>query len=199
SRRGRPRSISAGHGNHTMNRARLTPLVLVALLAACSSSKDTQPPAQLTEFRSTADIERVWSANLSGAKPQLRLGLGVAAAGDAVFAASHGGEVVAFNRADGRRLWRTDTRLDLTGGPGAGENLVVVGSDSGDIVALDAATGETRWKTRINSEVLSAPAIASDTVLVRTTDGRLSALRVTDGSLIWAAEEEVPRLSLRGT
>src|SRR5690606_31347950 len=60
-------------------------------------------------------------------------------------------------------------------------------------------TGEIRWRTRINSEVLSAPHIANDTVLLRLVDGRLVALRAADGTQMWSVEEEVPRLSLRGT
>ena len=83
--------------------------------------------------------------------------------------------------------------------PGAGDGLVVAGASHGDIVALDAATGEQKWKTRINSEILSAPAIGKGVVLVRAVDGRVVALRATDGSEIWSAEQQVPRLSLRGT
>jgi outer membrane protein assembly factor BamB len=171
----------------------------LALLAGCSSSDKVQPPAELTGFRSTADIQRSWSASLSGAKPRLRLGLGVAAAGDTVFAAGYDGEVMALNGADGRRLWRTDTKLRLSGGPGVGEGLVVVGANTGGIVALDAATGEEKWRTRINSEILSAPYVGKGVVLFRLVDGRLLALRATDGTELWSAEEDVPRLSLRGT
>src|SRR5690606_7359905 len=192
----RPGRTRSSH--HAMKLSRLAPLGLLGLLAACASN-DTLPPAELTEFRSTADIERVWSASMPKPDARLRLGLGVAAIGESIVAAGHGGDVIAFNRADGRRLWRTNTRLALTGGPGAGENLVVVGSNSGDIVALDAATGEERWKTRINSEILAAPFIARGTVLVRLVDGRLVALRASDGSQVWSLEEEVPRLSMRGT
>src|SRR5690606_21299941 len=183
-----------------MKPLRIAPLALAVLLAAgCSSSEDTQPPAELVEFRSTADIVRVWSASVPGAEPRLRLGLGVAAEGEAIIAAGHDGDVIAFNRADGRRLWRTSTKLKLSGGPGTGQGIAVVGSNGGDIVALDAATGEIRWRTRINSEVLSAPHIANDTVLLRLVDGRLVALRAADGTQMWSVEEEVPRLSLRGT
>src|SRR5690606_33189362 len=129
--RTRPGRTRSSH--HAMKLSRLAPLGLLGLLAACASN-DTLAPAELTEFRSTADIERVWSASMPKPDARLRLGLGVAAIGEAIVAAGHGGDVIAFNRADGRRLWRTNTRLALTGGPGAGENLVVVGSNSGDVV-----------------------------------------------------------------
>lgn len=177
---------------------RLAPLALVALLAACAN-KDKAKPAELISFRSTADLQRVWSVNLGGNQPRLRLGLGVDAGDEVLYVASHGGAVLALNREDGRRIWRVDTRLDLSGGPGAGEGLVVVGSANGDILAFDAATGAERWKTRINSEILSAPDVGGGMVLVRTGDGRLLALRASDGQQEWAVETEVPRLSLRGT
>jgi outer membrane protein assembly factor BamB len=174
-------------------------VVLVATVAACSKNKRADKPAELVSFQSTARIERVWSASVGSSAPKLRLGLSLAAAGDALFVANHNGEVFAFNQANGRRLWRTATKLPLSGGPGAGEGLVVAGASHGDIIALDAATGAVKWKSFVNSEILAAPVIARQTVVVRLVDGRVVALRVEDGKQIWSAEEQVPRLSLRGT
>jgi outer membrane protein assembly factor BamB len=170
----------------------------LATLVACDS-KDVDQPAELTDFRSTVTINRVWSANVGGGEPKLRLGLGVAQSGNAVFAAGHNGDVVAFDVATGRRLWQANTKLRLTGGPGAGDGLVVVGASHGDLVAFDAATGAQKWKSHINSEILAAPAIGSGAVIVRTVDGRVSSLRASDGKPVWSAEQQVPKLSLRGT
>jgi outer membrane protein assembly factor BamB len=174
---------------------------LAVLLAACAtdSKKASEEPAELTEFQGTAQVEVAWSATLGSSAPRLRLGLSLAVDGDVLFAANHAGIVFAFNKADGKRLWRTATKLSLTGGPGAGEGLVVAGSSQGDIVALDAATGATRWKSYINSELLAAPVIGKQTVVLRAVDGRIVALRASDGTRIWSAEQPVPRLSLRGT
>jgi outer membrane protein assembly factor BamB len=174
-------------------------LTALFLLVACASKKASEKPAELTEFVSTAKVQQVWSASVGGAKPKLRLGLSIATDGKAVFAAGYGGDVMAFDAANGKKLWQTNTKLKLTGGPGAGDGLVVAGASHGDIVALDAATGEQKWKTRINSEILAAPAIGKGVVLVRAVDGRMVALRATDGSELWSAEQQVPRLSLRGT
>jgi outer membrane protein assembly factor BamB len=178
----------------------LSGVAALAMLAACTSKdKKVDPPAELTKFQSTARVERVWSSSVGGGEPKLRLGLGIARDGDAVFAAGHDGDVAAFDIKTGRRLWQVRTKLPLTGGPGAGQDLVVAGASHGDIVALDAATGAIRWKTRINSEILSAPAIGGGYVVMRTVDGRLSGMRAADGSVAWSAEQQVPRLSLRGT
>lgn len=174
-------------------------LLGVLVLAACSNADKIDPPAELVKFRATAKVQKAWSAGMGGGEPRLRLGLGLALEGETVFAAGHGGDVAAFNVNTGKRLWRTNTKLPLTGGPGVGGGVVVVGASHGDFVALDAATGKERWRANITSEILAAPAISDKYVLLRTVDGRLTAWRTQDGSQLWSAEQTVPRLSLRGT
>ncbi len=170
------------------------------LLVACSKDKDIDKPAKLPVFTASIRVEKAWTANVAdkGAKP-LRLGLGLAVIGNRVFAAGHKGEVAAFDLNTGRAVWRVRTKLALSGGPGAGAGLVVVGSTFGDIVALNPANGAIRWKTRLNGEVLSAPAITEKLIAVRTVDGKLRGLSPEDGHELWTAEQQVPRLSLRGT
>jgi outer membrane protein assembly factor BamB len=172
----------------------------VLVLAACSKDKDVDQPAKLTDFNATLKAERVWTASVAdkGAKP-LRLGLGLAVDGNKVYAAGRKGEVAAFDLQSGRALWRTKTKLALSGGPGSGAGLVVVGSTFGDLVALNPTTGAVVWKVRVNGEVLSAPAISERLIALRTVDGKLHALSPKDGSELWATEQQVPRLSLRGT
>lgn len=187
-----------------------------ALLIACSKNKNIDPPAELTDFQSSIQVQRAWKSGVGGGEPKLRLGLGVAVEGERAFAANHEGEVAAFSTTNGKRLWRVTAKgakqsgpwwkpwgkqvpLPFAGGPGAGGGLVVVGSTYGDVVAFDAATGEQRWKTRVNSEILAAPAVDEDLVVVRSVDGRVVGLSATDGSQRWSAEQQVPRLSLRGT
>jgi len=170
------------------------------ILAACSKDKDVDQPTKLTDINATLKAERVWTASVAdkGAKP-LRLGLGLAIDGNRVYAAGHKGEVAAFDLQSGRALWRTKTKLPLSGGPGAGAGLVVVGSTFGDLVALNPTTGATVWKMRVNGEVLSAPAISERLIALRTVDGKLHGIAPKDGQELWSTEQQVPRLSLRGT
>jgi outer membrane protein assembly factor BamB len=178
---------------------RIAALAAMVVLAACASKdKKAEKPAALVKFQSTATVKRVWRASIGSGAPKLRLGLSLAADGDALFAADHKGAVAAFRQSDGRRLWQTNTRVPLTAGPGAGEGLVVAGGSHGHVVALNAANGEVKWRSYINSELLSAPVIAENTVVLRTVDGRVVALRASDGVQEWSSEQQVPRLSLRG-
>jgi outer membrane protein assembly factor BamB len=181
-------------------RLTLCAVTLVAL-AACSSKKDKviDPPAELSEFPASLRVQRAWDASLGGGGEVLRLGLGVATDEGRAFAAGRGGDVAAFDIESGRMLWRARVKAPLAGGTGAGNGLVVVGSSEGDVIALSAADGSERWRAKVNGEVLSAPAVATRAVIVRTVDGKLRGLAPDTGKQIWEYEQQVPRLSLRGT
>jgi outer membrane protein assembly factor BamB len=170
------------------------------VLAGCSSDKDVEPPAKLVDIKSNVKVRKLWSEGLGGRKTEhLRLALQPKVDNGVVYAASHKGLVYAFNAASGKELWHTKTKLALSAGPGVGEDTVAVGSSNGDVVALDAKTGKERWRHAVSGEVLATPLIARGLVIVRTVDGRLQALSLQNAEQRWAMEEQVPRLTLRGT
>jgi outer membrane protein assembly factor BamB len=181
----------------------LLPLGLAALLiaAGCSKDKDVEPPATLVKFPATLPVKKLWGEGVGGGKKQsvLRLGLGPAVDNGVVFAASHKGEVLAASLDTGRHIWVKKLKVPISAGPGAGAGLVVVGSSKGAVVTLDGATGRELWRTRLNSELLSAPAIGEKVIVIRSVDGRLHGLDAHSGKELWSVEQQVPRLSLRGT
>lgn len=181
----------------------LLPLGLAALLiaAGCSKDKDVEPPAVLVDFPAKLPVKKLWSESVGGGKKQmvLRLGLGPAADNGIVFAASHKGEVLAVSLDTGKHVWEKKLKLPLSAGPGAADGIVVVGSSKGDVLALDGATGRELWHAKVNSELLSAPAISEKVVVLRSVDGRLHGLDTSSGKELWSVEQQVPRLSLRGT
>jgi outer membrane protein assembly factor BamB len=182
-----------------MMRSAWVALAALAMLAGCDKDKDVDPPAELVDLKATLAVQRLWSTGVGGGGEKLRLSLGLAASDGLLFAAGRNGTVRAIDAASGRTRWQTDTELELSAGPGAGEGLVVVGSAGGDLVALDAATGTQRWRVRTPGEILASPLVARERVVVRLVDGRLRAHGVADGKELWMAEDQVPRLSLRGT
>jgi outer membrane protein assembly factor BamB len=184
-----------------MNRllSALAAVALLAGLAACSKDKDVDPPAELVDMKPLIKIDRVWSTGVGGGTKALRLGLNAASDGERLYAGSHDGDVLAFDLKNGKTLWHTNTKLPLAGGPGVGAGRVVIGTSEGDVLAFNSADGAQVWKVRINGEVLSAPAVAPGVAVVRTVDGRLTGLDLGDGHELWSTEQQVPRLSLRGT
>jgi outer membrane protein assembly factor BamB len=171
----------------------------MTLLAACSDAKKEDLPAELMDIESTLKVKREWTYSFGGGSERLRLALSPRVDDGKVYAAGFDGEVVALKMDNGRRVWDTDTDLELTAGPGVGEGLVVVGSNKGILVALDAATGDEKWRKQLSSEVLATPVISHELVVVRTLDGRVVALSKDGAEVRWSVEQAVPKLSLRGT
>jgi outer membrane protein assembly factor BamB len=184
-------------------RALAHPVALAALvlIAACSKDKNVDQPAKLTPLpHPSVQVKHLWGHNMGDKKAAvLRLGQGVSIADNRVYAAGHNGEVVALDLTNGRLLWRASTKAPLSGGTASSADLVVVGASDGQLFAFDAATGHPRWNVRLNGEVLAPAAISAKLVAVRTVDGKLHALSPADGHELWTTEQQVPRLSLRGT
>jgi len=176
-------------------------MALVLALVACSKDKDIDVPAQLTELKQpTLKVERVWTAAINdkvGAK--LRLGLGLAMEGNRVYGASHRGDVVALDLATGRQVWRHRIRVPLSAGPSVSGDVIALGTSEGEVLVLKASDGSIRWRLRLNGEILSAPTISERVIAVRTVDGKIHGLSPQDGHELWSQEQQVPRLSLRGT
>jgi outer membrane protein assembly factor BamB len=179
-------------------------LLLATMLAltACKSKDDKKKldqPVELVDIKNpTVRVQKVWGASVGGGGKKLRLGLGLAANGDRLYAAGRDGEIAAFNLKTGKQLWRTKTKLELTGGTGASDKVVAVGSADGQVLALSAANGTELWRADVKGEVLSAPAVAEKEIVVRTVDGKLRSLAIVDGAELWSTEQQIPRLTLRG-
>ncbi len=181
----------------------LLPLSFAALLiaAGCSKDKDVEPPAKLVKFPQTLPVKKLWGEGVgrNNKQVQLRLGLGPAIDNSVVFAANHKGEVLAVKLETGRTVWVKKLKLPLSAGPAAAFGLVVVGSGKGDVIALNASTGKELWRSRVNSELLSSPAISENVIVFRSVDGRLHGFDAHTGKLLWSVEQQMPRLTLRGT
>jgi len=181
----------------------LLPIALAALLiaAGCSKDKDVEPPAQLVKFPTKLKVKELWGDKVGGGKAQvkLRLGLGPAVDNGLVFAASDQGVLLAVNVETGKKVWVKKLKLPLSAGPGAGAGMVVVGTSKGAVLAFEGASGRQLWRAQVNSELLSAPAISEKVVVMRSVDGRLHGFDSSSGKELWSVEQQVPRLSLRGT
>lgn len=173
----------------------------VMVLAGCSLFGDKEtvlPPTELTKFKQTLDLKKVWSAKLGKGSELLRLSLMPAGDGTRVYAASVNGEVSAFDPVSGKRQWTIKLEIELSSGPGVGEGLVVVTSSDGYVVALNAADGVERWRASVLGESLAIPLISDRGIVIYTTDGRLRMLSLFDGTEAWTMEQSQPSLTLRG-
>jgi outer membrane protein assembly factor BamB len=182
---------------------------LIAAVSGCSSVKgwvaklggkdNVHPPVALVSIKPSITVERLWSRSIGSGEQLLDLRQHPAIDGNRVYVAeSYGPNVYAIDLHTGRELWKTNTKLRITGGPTVAAGLVVAGSVNGDVVEFAADTGTEHWRAKLTSEILSTPLITGDIVIVRTGDGRVVALGLADGKQRWAFERSLPTLSLRG-
>lgn len=177
----------------------LAGLALAVLATGCSSEGKVREPAELKVIAGGALAPRVaWTEAADGGSGGAYTGLTLAVEADAVFAAATDGSVWAFNPADGRRLWQTETEARVISGPSVSGNAVLVGTLDGDVIALKRADGKPLWKARVSSEVMAAPRGDGDRVVARAGDGRVFGLSAVSGARLWTFDRTVPNLTLRG-
>ena len=202
-------------------------LASTVLLASCSwfswlpfvdggdkKTEESTKPMPLPKFDAEVRLERQWRASVGRGLGRKYLRLPPVVVADQIIAADGYGQVEAFERFTGKRLWRTRIgeleggwfnwfdRKDpsfVSGGVGAGAGQVYLGLTSGEVVALAVEDGAERWRAEVGSEVLSVPVYSRGRVFAQTIDGRLLALDSEDGSVIWSYDNQVPILTLRGT
>ena len=156
-------------------------------------------PKDLESIDVAVKIKKVWRKSIGGSDDVYQPTLHPAVGDGVVYVASNKGRISAWPVTKGKRLWRTDLDLSLSGGVGLGAGLVAVGTAKGELIALDAETGEERWRVTLSSEILSAPAAKGKLLVAQTQDGKVYGLSVATGEEVWRYTVEVPVLSLRGT
>ncbi|MEC7876045.1 MAG: outer membrane protein assembly factor BamB [Pseudomonadota bacterium] len=164
------------------------------------SGKDNAiPPSSLVNFIETTDLNRVWTQDIGKGADDLFTKIRPNILDDQIFIADTRGNVSALTADTGKFIWRNDSDLSITGGPGVGNSLVLVGTSEGEILGLSKETGDEAWRTRVSSEVLSSPEEANSVVIARTIDGKIFAIDANNGKHLWVYDRGVPALSLRGT
>ena len=166
-------------------------LLLGFALGGCGS-KGPQP-VKLVDFKPSAKLAVAWKVSIGDAG---RYVFTPAISGDSVYAAGNRGDLLRINAANGKTLWRVDTKAPLSGGVGVGENMVLVGTSKGSVLAYDIE-GKSLWQSKVSSEVLSAPQAAGEFVVVRSGDSRIFGLDARDGSRRWEYQTTPPPLTLR--
>ena len=93
-------------------------------------------PLELQPIEETLDVRQIWSESVGAGTEFLRVALNPSGDGSRVYAASHDGNVSAFNPENGKRFWVTELDLTLSAGPGIGDGLLVVAGYDGDLIAF---------------------------------------------------------------
>lgn len=167
--------------------------VLATALVACGGSSRVRKPSELAAVTNQFDMQAVWSTSVGSSEG---FNFHPVVAGDAVYVASHRGNLVKIDLASGNKLWEASVPERLSIGPGSDGRTTVAVSTRGNVYAYDD-TGKQIWKVSVNSEVLSEPIVAGGIVVVRALDNRFIGLDAQTGARKWTYQRQQSALSLR--
>lgn len=163
------------------------------------SDSSTEVISELVDLESSISPRILWDASVGSGTAEERVKLVPYVDGGRIYVAEREGEIRALDANNGHTLWKIDSELNISGGPGAGDGLVLVGTSDAELAAFDQENGQLRWRTRVSSEVVSVPKIDQGVVVVHTIDGKLTGLQAGNGKQLWVYERSMPVLSLRGS
>ena len=165
----------------------------IIALVACSGNTRVRQPAALVTVTNQFDLQPVWSTSIGSSEPY---NFHPVVAGDAVYVASHSGNLAKINLQSGAKVWEVSVPENLSVGPGSDGRTTVAVTTKGIVYAYDD-TGKPMWNVSVGSEVLSEPVVAAGIVVVRTLDNRFVGLDAQTGVRKWIYQRQQSALSLR--
>ena len=173
-----------------------TALVLgsvIFALASCSGSSRVRKPAELVPVTNQFDLAPVWSTSVGSSEG---FNFHSAVAGDAVYAASHRGNLAKIDLGTGKKVWEVSVPDRVSIGPGSDGRTTAVVTTKGAVYAYDD-TGKPIWNVNVASEVLSEPVVAGGVVIIRALDNRFIGFDAQTGVRKWTYQRQQSALSLR--
>lgn len=173
---------------------------LAVLLAACSSTDNSEPPALLTKIEKPVSLKKNWSDDTDAAANVASFNIRPLLIDDQIFTIDTRGVIVNVKASSGRKNWTYDSGLAAISGLAGNQKVLVASSGEGDIAVFDRVKNglEKRWSIQLSGEIRAIPAIDGDQLFVRTVAGKLSAVALGDGSIQWTISRRIPALSLTG-
>ena len=165
----------------------------IAALVACSGGARVRKPAELVPVTNQFDLAPVWSTSVGSSET---FNFHPVVAGDAVYAASHRGNLVKIDLANGNKVWEASVPERITVGPGSDGRVTAVVTTKGTVYAYDD-TGKPIWNVSVGSEVLTEPVVAGGVVIIRALDNRFIGLDAQTGTRKWIYQRQQSALSLR--
>ena len=167
--------------------------VVATALVACSGSSRVRKPAELVSVTNQFDLQPVWSTSVGSSET---FNFHPVVAGDAVYAASHRGNLAKIDLATGNKVWEASVPERLAIGPGSDGRVTVAVSIKGNVYAYDDS-GKPLWNVNVGSEILSEPVVAGGVVVIRALDNRFIGLDTQTGVRKWIYQRQQSALSLR--
>ncbi|MEJ8823084.1 outer membrane protein assembly factor BamB [Variovorax humicola] len=165
-------------------------MVLIAALAACSSTSKPKP-AELPTNVVVLGVREAWNVKI----PAVDFPLQANVSGDTVTVAGTDGTVVAIDARNGTEVWRASVGAPLTAGVGSDGSMAAVVTNKNELVVLEG--GKVLWRERLTAETYTAPLVAGRRVFVETADRATSAYDGGSGRRLWIQQRTAESLVLK--
>lgn len=123
---------------------------------------------------------------------------GVGSDGKLVAVGTPKGDLLAFDAADGKPLWKAKASSDILAAPAVGDDMVVVRSGDNRLYGYDQLDGKRKWVYQRTNPALSlrnaAPPLISDHhVFAGFPGGKLVAVSLQNGAAVWEGTVALPK------
>ncbi len=175
-------------------------LFSAVLITACGDDDNSEPPAELTDFKPTHYLAREWSVSTDDSIDRQYLFIEPLLLKDRIVTAGRNGTLNAYKLEDGEELAEIELDIPLSGGVGGTEDIWLVGSRNGELIAVSSKTNDILWRTPVPSEILARPVVYNNNIaIVRTADGQILGVDLKTGRINWNYSKIIPALTLRGS
>jgi outer membrane protein assembly factor BamB len=184
-------------------------VALSSVVTACSlgkvketiedlQGKNPEPHEKLSYYFEKARVDKIWATSLGNGQGGDNTRIQHVVDESRVYVAAQNGQVAAFDRKSGKRIWRQKLGFELTSGVGFDVGRLYVGSANGDLIALSAKDGKQLWRQPVQGVAASQPGAYGGLVAVQTVDDRLVVVDGESGKKLWEYRGMPARLSMRG-
>ena len=170
---------------------------VMAVLAGCGTTDTFEQPDPVPDVERTMKLDRVWQTSVGDGHDGEFLQLAPVNAGDTLYAASAGGEVVSVDVEKGRTNWEVELDDRIFAGPGADGGQLYLVTGGAELIALSREDGSEQWRVELPTEAIAAPQSNGSLVAAQTIDGRLLAFGADNGDELWQYDAQVPVLTMR--
>lgn len=166
-------------------------LLLVSLLAACSSSPNKPQPGPLPSQSDSLAVSRAWSYQLAETSGPLQ----VAVTGTRLVLATPLGLLAEVDADSGKEIWRLQLSDPISAGVGSDGRRHAVVTTANEVLVLQ--DGRELWRQRLSAQTHTPPLVAGERVFVQTADRTVHAFDGASGQRLWTLPRNTDPLVLR--
>jgi eukaryotic-like serine/threonine-protein kinase len=107
----------------------------------------------------------------------------VVGSGNAVFAYTASGDLIALNLASGKPLWTYALNAGPWESPAVVDDRVFAGSNDGSVYAFDSQTGRVQWQRKLSAPLATSIRATASDIYAGTADGNIYRVAASNGEV----------------